>query len=859
MRLGTRESKPVRSLSIVAALILLAASSFAGDFRIWRPAYVAVDPGLKPNEWGPFMHWDLREMPNCTVPWTMGTNPVPSLDGDTLLNEPADRDIARATFQASFARWDAVAPSELNFLEIVSAVPAGGLIQDGWNTISFGDIGPDGFGVTDTFREVSTGRIIESDVVLNSNPNALAGGEHRLWVVKAHGSVLDRDHGPFDYNGNGIRDWECDAGKTATHEIGHFIGLVHNEPLGGCSNDSNNPLMEQYTCSTIGPRLGGWTNIVLKDPDKDGENFLYCPDLGDAPDPWMGVFNQYPTLVHEPKKGRMLNGVKLDKVAKGAEHIFGIKERQPGRNWTYEWLARRQSGDVDAECEANIVDKDPLDDGVSWYPNPPVWGRKMTVVEWMRYATDNVGDSHDYTAHALWGNAWLDVNQNCIWEEHFLHWGLSIAPLPPFPNQIFLTLAKGSIALPLVVNPDLPVWLRCRVDWGEDVGTQAKIDSTLNGPEGAAQHGEVEDYPFYCTTRYEQMWFCYPFPLPFPRFSMVVIGAPDPSDQTFSAVVDQNDCVQTINPAPAVFYVPSADETVGDFPVPSIPPFPPYYFHFGWCRPNYPPASPPYVTARAHMVTEVVPAGTPAQFVPPYLRIPTVNCAYRTYQPGQPSYGNITFTVGAVDFENGGWIDGPDSLTREWDDTLRVDVRYRVSSNQVPLASLSPCNPIYSSLPLTTVGSGMVTPEDAFEFSLSIPGDAPAGSYVILEVDSRWSTNGIVNHQIIEFPRPFNPPTGADDTPRPSRLALENYPNPFNPTTIIRYALPEPAAVTLEVFDVAGRLVQTLVRGKKRPAGVFEAEWNGTDSAGRPVSSGVYFYRLHAGTESLTRKAVLLK
>jgi hypothetical protein len=258
-------------------------------------------------------------------------------------------------------------------------------------------------------------------------------------------------------------------------------------------------------------------------------------------------------------------------------------------------------------------------------------------------------------------------------------------------------------------------------------------------------------------------------------------------------------------------------------------------------------------------VTEVVPAGTPAQFVPPYLRIPTVNCAYRTYQPGQPSYGNITFTVGAVDFENGGWIDGPDSLTREWDDTLRVDVRYRVSSNQVPLASLSPCNPIYSSLPLTTVGSGMVTPEDAFEFSLSIPGDAPAGSYVILEVDSRWSTNGIVNHQIIEFPRPFNPPTGADDTPRPSRLALENYPNPFNPTTIIRSALPEPAAVTLEVFDVAGRLVQTLVRGKKRPAGVFEAEWNGTDSAGRPVSSGVYFYRLHAGTESLTRKAVLLK
>jgi len=93
----------------------------------------------------------------------------------------------------------------------------------------------------------------------------------------------------------------------------------------------------------------------------------------------------------------------------------------------------------------------------------------------------------------------------------------------------------------------------------------------------------------------------------------------------------------------------------------------------------------------------------------------------------------------------------------------------------------------------------------------------------------------------------------------PRQLALENYPNPFNPSTTIRYSLPKAENVTLQVFDVGGRLVRTLVRGVKKPAGAFEVQWNGTDAAGRPVASGVYFYRLTAGTETLTHKAVLLK
>lgn len=77
----------------------------------------------------------------------------------------------------------------------------------------------------------------------------------------------------------------------------------------------------------------------------------------------------------------------------------------------------------------------------------------------------------------------------------------------------------------------------------------------------------------------------------------------------------------------------------------------------------------------------------------------------------------------------------------------------------------------------------------------------------------------------------------------PMAFALEaNYPNPFNPSTAIRYALPQPSAVRLSVYDVQGRLVRVLVEAEQ-PTGWHEA----TFEAGR-LPSGVYFYWLEAGT-----------
>jgi len=87
---------------------------------------------------------------------------------------------------------------------------------------------------------------------------------------------------------------------------------------------------------------------------------------------------------------------------------------------------------------------------------------------------------------------------------------------------------------------------------------------------------------------------------------------------------------------------------------------------------------------------------------------------------------------------------------------------------------------------------------------------------------------------------------------------LQNAPNPFAGSTTIRYALPAEGHVKLEIFDVAGRLVDVLV-DETQSAGMKAAVWEGTDAEGRDMPSGVYFYRLSSGSQQRTMKMLLLK
>ena len=95
-------------------------------------------------------------------------------------------------------------------------------------------------------------------------------------------------------------------------------------------------------------------------------------------------------------------------------------------------------------------------------------------------------------------------------------------------------------------------------------------------------------------------------------------------------------------------------------------------------------------------------------------------------------------------------------------------------------------------------------------------------------------------------------------TALPTDFALgQNYPNPFNPSTVIPYQIPASAHVRLEVFNLLGQRLATLVDGV-RSAGAHMAQWDATDAAGRAVGAGVYIYRLSSGGMTVSRRMVLV-
>ncbi|MDZ7261245.1 MAG: DUF3160 domain-containing protein [candidate division KSB1 bacterium] len=106
------------------------------------------------------------------------------------------------------------------------------------------------------------------------------------------------------------------------------------------------------------------------------------------------------------------------------------------------------------------------------------------------------------------------------------------------------------------------------------------------------------------------------------------------------------------------------------------------------------------------------------------------------------------------------------------------------------------------------------------------------------------------------------PKTGIAEHSRgelPQRFQLHpNYPNPFNATTVIRYDLPAPGFVTLEIYNLLGQKVRTLV-AERRPAGSYQTLWDGTDDAGVVLPTGVYMARLQSHHSVQLRKIILLR
>ena len=87
----------------------------------------------------------------------------------------------------------------------------------------------------------------------------------------------------------------------------------------------------------------------------------------------------------------------------------------------------------------------------------------------------------------------------------------------------------------------------------------------------------------------------------------------------------------------------------------------------------------------------------------------------------------------------------------------------------------------------------------------------------------------------------------------------QNYPNPFNPNTQIQFSLGKDEIISLQIYDIQGRVVQSLINNSYTLAGYHQITWGGTNSMGIQVPSGMYFYKLESEHQTLTKKMVMMK
>jgi len=111
------------------------------------------------------------------------------------------------------------------------------------------------------------------------------------------------------------------------------------------------------------------------------------------------------------------------------------------------------------------------------------------------------------------------------------------------------------------------------------------------------------------------------------------------------------------------------------------------------------------------------------------------------------------------------------------------------------------------------------------------------------------------------YDNPAGNPTAISEnvSTLPIKYAIENYPNPFNPTTTINYSLPKSSSVTLKIVNNLGQTIRTLVDNEAKSAGQYRVTWNGKNNYGQAMASNVYYAVMVAGEVVQSKKIVLLK
>ncbi len=142
-------------------------------------------------------------------------------------------------------------------------------------------------------------------------------------------------------------------------------------------------------------------------------------------------------------------------------------------------------------------------------------------------------------------------------------------------------------------------------------------------------------------------------------------------------------------------------------------------------------------------------------------------------------------------------------------------------------------------------GNGTSTEEKSYSFSEA---NVPSGKhyYKVMQHDYDGTSKEIANLEVFVG--------GIAD----SYELLQNFPNPFNPTTSFEYQIPVNSNVRIAVYNSLGEVVQTLINEEK-DAGFYSATWNGRNEYGQSVSSGIYYYQIQAGDFVQSRKMILMK
>lgn len=146
--------------------------------------------------------------------------------------------------------------------------------------------------------------------------------------------------------------------------------------------------------------------------------------------------------------------------------------------------------------------------------------------------------------------------------------------------------------------------------------------------------------------------------------------------------------------------------------------------------------------------------------------------------------------------------------------------------------------------------------------SLDSDGDGFTNGQELQDPNGTWTSGTSGDFNLVTNPGDPNSkpnPTSVVDKEIPSSFKLlNNYPNPFNPSTRIAFEISQSEFVSLKIYNISGELIYSLIE-ESLAAGRYEKIWNGKDITGRNVSSGVYIYRLKAGMFDKSARMILMK